>query len=103
MKRRLPYEKMRLGGISGQIGLDSGRASVAGYRFRTYPAHPALIRSFAHQARDWSMEKRGGDFSPTRGCSSQVGGFGGRPCAVFEFVGESMDKAAARNMLGNAI
>jgi hypothetical protein len=49
------------------------------------------------------MEKRGGDFSPTRGCSSQVGGFGGRPCAVFEYVGEPMDEATARNMLGNAI
>ena len=76
---------------------------IAGYRFRTYPAHPSLIRSFAHQKDHWSMEKRGGDFSPTRGCSSQVGGFGGRPCAVFEYVGEPMDEAAARNMLGNAI
>jgi len=72
------------------------------YRFRTYPAHPSLIRSFARQKQDWSMEKRGGDFSPTRGCSSQVGGFGGRPCAVFEYVGDAMDEAAARSLLGNA-
>jgi GNAT superfamily N-acetyltransferase len=76
---------------------------AANYRLRTYPAHPSLIRSFAHQKHDWSMEKRGGDFSPTRGCSSQVGGFGGRPCAVFEYVGESMDEAQARAILGNAM
>jgi hypothetical protein len=49
------------------------------------------------------MEKRGGDFSPARSCSSQVGGFGGRPCATFEFVGAQMDKAQARAMLGNAV
>ncbi|MGA8729663.1 MAG: hypothetical protein WB608_13005 [Terracidiphilus sp.] len=42
---------------------------AANYRFRTYPAHPSLIRSFAHQKDDWSMEKRGGDFSPARSCS----------------------------------
>lgn len=75
---------------------------ACGYRFRTYPAHPSLIRSFAHRRDEWSMEKRGGDFSPTRGCSSQVGGFGGRPCATFEYVGGVMDEAAARTMLGNA-
>lgn len=39
------------------------------YRFRTYPAHPSLIRSFARQKGNWSMEKRGGDFSPARSCS----------------------------------
>jgi hypothetical protein len=77
---------------------------VANYRFRTYPAHPSLIRSFAHQKGDyWSMEKRGGDFSPARSCSSQVGGFGGRPCAVFEYSGQQMDESAARNLLGNAV
>ena len=64
-------------------------------RFRTYPAHPSLIRSFAHQKADWSMEKRGGDFSPARSCSSQVGGFGGRPCATFEYVGQQMYEAEA--------
>jgi hypothetical protein len=73
------------------------------YRFRTYPAHPSLIRSFAHQKDDWSMEKRGGDFSPARSCSSQVGGFGGRPCAVFEYTGTQMDEAQARSVLGNAV
>ena len=65
---------------------------AANYRFRTYPAHPSLIRSFAHQKDDWSMEKRGGDFSPARSCSSQVGGFGGRPCAVFEYTGHGWTK-----------
>jgi hypothetical protein len=49
------------------------------------------------------MEKRGGDFSPARSCSSQGGGFGGRPCTVFEYTDDKMDDAAARNLLGNAI
>lgn len=64
---------------------------------------PSLIRSFAHQRADWSMEKRGGDFSPTRSCRSQVGGFGGRPCAVFEFTWQKLDEAEARAALGYAV
>jgi hypothetical protein len=30
------------------------------------------------------------------------GGFGGRPCATFEFVGAQMDESQARAVLGNA-
>lgn len=59
-------------------------------RIRAYTAHPSLIRSFAH--RDWSMEKRDGDFGPARSCSSQVGGFGARRSVTFECVGQQMTK-----------
>lgn len=34
------------------------------FLFRTRRAHLSLIRSFARQRDDWSVEKRGGDFSP---------------------------------------
>ena len=59
-------------------------------RFRAYPSHPSLIRPFVHQKGDCSMEKRDGDFSPARSCSSQVGGFGARPSVTFECVGQQM-------------
>jgi ABC-type ATPase involved in cell division/GNAT superfamily N-acetyltransferase len=69
-----------------------------GQRFHTYPAHPALIRSF-DKSRKWKMEKRPGVWSP----KSSANGFskGGRPCAVFEYVGETMqDKEQAFKLLG---
>jgi ABC-type ATPase involved in cell division len=56
---------------------------AVGKRLRTYPAHPALIRSF-DKSPNWSLKKRPGEIS-----SASVGrpGFGQRPCAVFEYVG----------------
>lgn len=55
-------------------------------RFRTYPAHRALIRTFAKGP--WSMVKNAGVFSPQTSATSTLNdGFGGRPCAVFEFNG----------------
>ncbi|HEV8189458.1 MAG TPA: ABC transporter ATP-binding protein [Pyrinomonadaceae bacterium] len=77
----------------------------AGFRFRMYPAHPALIRSFAQRRELWSLEKRGGTYSHRVGTTStipnspEMGGFGGRPCAVFEYVGAPMDLATAQRLL----
>tara|TARA_R110002020_G_scaffold6340_1_gene26685 strand:+ start:667 stop:1704 length:1038 start_codon:yes stop_codon:yes gene_type:complete len=70
-----------------------------GKRLHTYPAHPSLIRAFGRSS-DWIMIKRPGGFSPRRGSSSTVGGFGSRPCAVFRYVGEGMNSKEARALLG---
>lgn len=61
-----------------------------GRRTHTYPAHPALIRAFDKSAQ-WAMVRRPGGLKvKSRGLS----GFGDRPCAVFEFLGEAHPDAA---------
>lgn len=62
---------------------------AAGKRLRTYPAHPALVRSFDKSPR-WTMIKAPGGFSTM---NTGVGNFGGRPCAVFEYQGEAAKQA----------
>jgi ABC-type ATPase involved in cell division len=76
--------------------------AAIGKRFHTYPAHPSLIRSFAH-SDSWAMRKRPGVFSPQPGRTTGIGstgkGFGGRPCAVFEFTGKAMNKSTATKLI----
>lgn len=68
-----------------------------GGRFRTYPAHPALIQSF-DKSKNWSLERKPGQFAKF-GESSRIASMKakeGRPCAVFEYRGkahESLDEA----------
>jgi GNAT superfamily N-acetyltransferase len=56
-------------------------------RVRTYPAHPALVRSFDN-SKHWRMTKPPGQFS-TRNDRSDNPALtsGGRPCATFEYCG----------------
>lgn len=65
----------------------------AGLELRTYPAHPALVRSFDHSPH-WRLEKKPGTFSPV---SRSLGDTqtGGRPCGVFAYCGPAMEKADA--------
>lgn len=74
---------------------------ACGLRMRCYPAHPALIRSFDRSSL-WALVKRPGRFSGPKGSTASVSGaFGGRSCAVFEYVGPAMvDESAARRLLG---
>lgn len=65
----------------------------------TYPAHPALIRGF-DKSPVWALEKAPGLYSPARGKSSTVGGFGGRPNAVFRYAGEGMEPDEAEKFIG---
>jgi len=65
-------------------------------RLHTYPAHPALIRSF-DKSKCWQLEAKPGKFSHVNGATSTLGArIGGRPCAVFRYIGpaaEDADKA----------
>jgi ABC-type lipoprotein export system ATPase subunit len=74
-----------------------------GKRLRTYPAHPALIRSFAKDAKNWVLTKKPGTYNNSnKSHGNFVGGtgnFGGRPCATFEFKGEKMDAEIAKRLL----
>lgn len=71
-------------------------------RLRTYPAHPGLIKSF-YKSNEWELITRPG-YKNNRNITSQhkgqSGPFGGRPNAVFEYVGETMDKKKAYQIMG---
>ena len=64
-------------------------------RLRTYPAHKTLVSSFQRSAR-WRQQKKLGQYS----ARAAHGNKGGRPCAVFEYRGESMPCAEALALLG---
>lgn len=74
------------------------------FRLHTYPAHPALIRSFGKSAA-WKMIQKpaGGMNSPRHGTtlSRQIGT--GRPCAVFEYRGPAMEQRDAERLLMGAL
>jgi GNAT superfamily N-acetyltransferase len=69
-----------------------------GKRFRNYPAHPAFVR--AHKPGMWLLRKQPGKFSPISGQSSgSNSAWGGRPNAVFEYIGPAMPRAEAEMLL----
>ena len=62
---------------------------AAGRRLRTYPAHPALIRGF-DRSPNWTLKRtpgHPGESNKRTARNASVGAMGGRPCAVFEYVG----------------
>lgn len=81
--------------------------AASGFKFRLYPAHPALIRAIASRPNLWALRKRAGTYAATDGKTSSLranakdsaAAFGGRPCAVFEYIGNAIDKAAAHQLL----
>lgn len=95
--------------------------AVIGDRFRTYPAHPALIRSFDRSDKYVLKQRPGyggnkgavgtGDMTKRAGNSKGIvhgpnaklvnaWRHGSRPCAVFEYVGASWgDRDEARRLL----
>lgn len=66
-----------------------------GFRLRTYPAHPALVRAFSRSDL-WSECKEAGTFSVR---NSNIGG-GGRPCGTYEWRGAASDERASRMLIG---
>jgi GNAT superfamily N-acetyltransferase len=69
-----------------------------GKRLRAYPAHPARIRTL-DRSEKWALIKRPGLYSPRAGATTTVH-MGGRPCAVFEYVGPALPMAEAERFLG---
>lgn len=68
-------------------------------RLHMTPAHPALTRSFDRSSR-WEMRKRPGFRTSNRATKTGVGNMGGRPCAVFGYVGPKMERASAAALIG---
>jgi ABC-type Mn2+/Zn2+ transport system ATPase subunit/GNAT superfamily N-acetyltransferase len=76
---------------------------AVGKRVHTYPAHPSLIRTF-DRSPVWSLSARPGRFSNTNNAKGKrttklLGHFGGRPNAVFEYVGPFSDKREAERLI----
>jgi GNAT superfamily N-acetyltransferase len=80
-----------------------GAYRAAGQRLRMYPAHPALIRSMDRSAA-WSLHQKPGfrKGGVQKGANSTIPEWraGGRPCAVFEYVGLAMPSPDATRLLG---
>lgn len=79
-----------------------------GYRLHFYPAHPPFIRN-VDKSPKWAMKKRPGVYGSwgrTHNDSADhtrirdSWGNGGRPCAVFEYVGAAMDRLDAARLIG---
>lgn len=70
-----------------------------GARLRNYPAHPSFVRAHARSS-NWQMTRDAGNFGALPGVNGQRGLTGGRPCAVFEYVGAAdPDLLAARRLI----
>lgn len=69
-----------------------------GKRLHSYPNHPAWIRSY-QRSKHWLQVKSAGEFSPRRGTTSTVGGFGGKRCAVFMYIGPPMSRVEAERLI----
>lgn len=78
-------------------------------RLRMYPAHPSFIRTF-DKSDKWTLKKKPGNFeqNTTRIRYIKAGmrppdvnALGGRPCAVFEYCGDAIEKELATNLLNS--
>ncbi len=69
-----------------------------GKRLHSYPNHPAWIRSYQRSSL-WMQVKDSGSYSPRRGSTSTVGGFGNKRCAVFQYIGDAMNVEDAKNLI----
>jgi len=85
-------------GIASTVSAVLGSAYKAiGYRLRSYPAHPAYVRTRAKDAR-WAMRKEPGVMF-SKSATATIG-MGQRPCAVFEYVGPAYhSKDDARKLI----
>lgn len=69
-------------------------------QLHTYPAHPALIRSFVNSPK-WKITRKPGDFTRLNSRTTTIisAGFGARPNAVFEYIGDMMPRSDALKLI----
>ena len=71
--------------------------SAIGKRLHIYPAHPPFIRS-CNKSAAWILVKSQNEIQ-NRTQGSGTYGFGGRPCAVFRYIGKPLPLETAENIL----
>ena len=76
-----------------------------GKRVHKYPAHPSYMRAL-DRSPHWRLVKRPGFKELRRGRSNLRGvregtatPLGGRPCAVFDYIGPAMDRIEAERLI----
>lgn len=73
--------------------------AAVGNRLRTYPAHPALVRSFERSDK-WNTAREGKLSTVQSGPNgSMARAYGARPCTVFEFCGKPADPKLSQRLL----
>jgi ABC-type lipoprotein export system ATPase subunit len=70
---------------------------TAGKRYHAYPAHPGLIRSF-DRSPVWALERKPGMIGRSASGIESLSR-GGRPCAVFVYVGPGMPRQDAERLI----
>jgi ABC-type ATPase involved in cell division len=86
-------------GLSSLLSDTLGGAYKAlGKRLHSYPSHPAYVRT-RQRSPNWIQIKTAGAFSPRKGNTSTVDGFGGKRCAVFMYSGPAMNLEDAKNLI----
>jgi ABC-type lipoprotein export system ATPase subunit len=86
-------------GLSCMLTDTIGAAYKAvGKRLHSYPSHPSYVRS-RQRSPNWIQIKIAGQFSPRKGNTSTVDGFGGKRCAVFMYTGPSMNIEDAKKLI----
>lgn len=77
--------------------------AACGKRLHTYPAHPALTRTF-DRSPHWALQRRPGTFSVVPRKPTLSGGetFGNRPNAVFAYRGPHLARELAEQLLSVA-
>ena len=68
-----------------------------GFDFHTYPAHPTFVRAF--KSDRWRQMKKAGTRAPTQTGSLPGSWTGQRPCAVMKYIGESMPRNQAEDLI----
>lgn len=91
-------------GLAFRLLESIGAAYTAlGLRYRNYPAHPAFVRAHQRKPTVWRQVTNGATAltrqSSRASHSSSVGRHGGRPCSVFEYIGDKMDLSQAERLL----
>jgi len=69
-----------------------------GRRLHTYPAHPSLIRTFA-RSPNWRTVRAAGTFQPRQLKTPSGSWAGGRPNAIYDYIGARMEAERAKRFL----
>lgn len=79
----------------------AGAYKAVGKRLRRSPAHPSLIRA-CDRSKVWSLIRKPGYVNNSNPHIATSKGFGGRPCAVFEYCGTALPLDEARVLMAAA-
>lgn len=89
-----------LGLIFRLMGEIAAAYKILGFRLRAYPAHPPFVRAM-YKSKNWKLIKAPGIVQKTRAGYEALLNPNkiSRPCAIFEYAGDSMSLEIARKLI----